>query len=323
MFYYILAFLNCINNKLFWHINNNYIHPLRIFSLMKPQLLKVTNEPTHSFSVRQDMYPYINNLWHYHPEVELIHIRKGSGTQFIGDNIKRFTEGDIVLVGAHLPHYWRYDDMYFQQDTHLSADAAVIHFAENFWGDTFLNLPESKPVKNLLEKAKRGIYISGNTAHLVAALIKKMIGSEGMPRIGILLEVLSAIAGCTELVFLSSIGFRHDFDDLENERINAIYEYSLANFRNKIQLKQIADIARISENSFCRYFKSRTRKTYSQFLIELRVGDACKLLIENKLSIKQICFECGFKNLVGFHKYFKLITGKSPLSYQREYIKLG
>lgn len=289
---------------------------------MKPQLLKVTNGPAHSFSIRQDTYPYINNLWHYHPEVELIHIRNGTGTQFIGDNIKRFNEGDVVLIGAHLPHYWRYDDLYFHQDAAVHADAAVIHFLENFWGDSFLNLPENKAVKTLLEKAKRGIHITGKTAQTVAELIKKMLHAEGIHRIIILMELLSEIAACNQLVFLSSIGFRHDFNDLENERINAIYEYSLANFRNKIQLREIADVARISENSFCRYFKSRTRKTYSQFLIEIRVGDACKLLIEDRLSIKQICFECGFNNLVGFHKYFKLITGKSPLSYQREYTKI-
>jgi len=289
---------------------------------MKPQLLKVTNGPAHSFSIRQDTYPYINNHWHYHPEVELIHIRKGAGTQFIGDNIKRFNEGDVVLVGSYLPHYWRYDELYFQQDAETHADADVVHFLENFWGDQFLGLPESKAIKIMLEKAKRGIHITGETSKKVAGLINKMANSEGIHRIIILIELLSEISSSPDLVYLSSIGFRHDFNDVENERINAIYEYSLANFRNKIQLKQIADVARISENSFCRYFKSRTRKTYSQFLIEIRVGDACKLLIEDRLSIKQICFECGFNNLVGFHKYFKLITGKSPLSYQREYTKI-
>ncbi|RZK52417.1 MAG: AraC family transcriptional regulator, partial [Pedobacter sp.] len=104
------------------------------------------------------------------------------------------------------------------------------------------------------------------------------------------------------------------------DRINAIYEYSIANFKNKIPLEEIAAIAGISTHSFCRYFKSRTRKTYSQFLIEIKVGHACKLLIENKLSIKQLCYESGFNNFASFHKYFKLITGKSPLVYQKEFI---
>jgi AraC-like DNA-binding protein len=309
-------------NKLFWHINNNFIPIGEFLVYMKPQLLKVTNGPAHSFSTRQDTYPYINNLWHYHPEVELIHIRKGGGTQFVGDNIKRFNEGDVVLIGAHLPHYWRYDDAYFKQDAEIYADAAVVHFAENFWGDHFLNMPESKSLKHLLDKAKRGIYIPTDMAKTIPPLIEKLMAAEGIYRVIVLIELLSEIAACDKLVFLSSIGFRHDYNEQENERINAIYNYSLANFRNKIQLKQIADVARISENSFCRYFKSRTRKTYSQFLLEIRVGDACKLLIEDRLSIKQICFECGFNNLVSFHKYFKLITGKSPLTYQREYTKI-
>ncbi|HWJ29770.1 MAG TPA: helix-turn-helix domain-containing protein, partial [Flavisolibacter sp.] len=122
-----------------------------------------------------------------------------------------------------------------------------------------------------------------------------------------------------ELVTLSSIGFKTDYVEAENDRINAIHEYSLKHFKRKIQLEEIAEVANISPNSFCRYFKSRTRKTYSQFLIELRVGHACKLLIENNQSIKRLCYESGFNNFTSFHKYFKSITGKSPLMYQKEF----
>src|SRR5262245_2994067 len=104
---------------------------------MRPQLLKVSPEPQQSFSVRQDMVPYVNNRWHYHPEVELLHFKKGNGTQFIGDNIKQFKSGDVVLVGANLPHYWRFDDMYFNENTPISADVRVVHFREDFWGGPF------------------------------------------------------------------------------------------------------------------------------------------------------------------------------------------
>jgi len=108
--------------------------------------------------------------------------------------------------------------------------------------------------------------------------------------------------------------------EAEHVRINLIYDYSIRHFRRPIQLEEIAAVANISPNSFCRFFKSRTRKTYSRFLLELRVGHACKLLIENNLSIKQLCYESGFNNFTSFYKYFKLITGKSPLGYQREFI---
>ena len=288
---------------------------------MKPQLLKVSTGPAHSFSVRQDLVPYVNNRWHYHPEVELIHFKKGNGTQFIGDSIKQFRPGDIVMVGAQLPHYWRFDDGYFAEDSKLTADVRVAHFNEQFWGTQFLQLPENKMIRTILEKSKRGVQIVGKTKKVVAELLERMLKAEGTERLILLMEALDAIASCSQISLLSSIGFQHNFEESENDRINAIYEYSLANFKNKIHLEEIASVAMISPNSFCRYFKSRTRKTYSQFLIEIKVGHACKLLIDNKLSIKQLCYESGFNNFASFHKYFKQITGKSPLIYQKEFMQ--
>lgn len=287
---------------------------------MRPQLLKVSTGPGYSFSIRQDMVPHVNNRWHYHKEVELIHFKKGAGTQFIGDNIKRFKPGDVVLVGANLPHYWRFDDSFFIEGHSENADVRVAHFTENFWGECFLELPENAGIKTILDKAKRGIQITGKANAKVAGILEWLLEAEGTQRIVLLIEALSAIAGSKPLTTLSSIGFKQDCVESECDRINAIYEYSIKNFKRKIQLEEIAAMANISPNSFCRYFKSRTRKTYSQFLIEIRVGYACKLLIENNLSIKQLCYESGFNNFTSFHKYFKMITGKSPLAYQKEFM---
>jgi AraC-like DNA-binding protein len=286
---------------------------------MRPQLLKVSKGPDRSFSVRRDLFP-INNRWHYHSEVELIHIKKGEGTQFIGDCIKRFKPGDVVLVGSNLPHYWRFDDVYYEENSKAIADIRVAHFNENFWGEHFLDLPENINLKNVLEKARHGLQITGKTRQKVAELLEQLQDAEGPQRIILLIEALSVISAAKQLKPLSSMGFKPDLVDAEKDRINAIYEYSIKNFKRKIQLEEIAEVANISPNSFCRYFKSRTRKTYSQFLIELRVGHACKLLIENNQCIKRLCYESGFNNFTSFHKYFKMITGKSPLMYQKEFV---
>lgn len=287
---------------------------------MRPQLLKVSKDPQQSFSVRQDLVPYINNRWHYHAEVELLHFKEGSGTQFIGDSIQQFREGDVVLVGANLPHYWRFDDIYFEEDSQAAADVRVAHFCEDFWGSQFLDLPENLHIKTILDKAKRGLQITGETKEKVAALLDCLLHANDNHRIIYLMEALNLIASSKETVTLSSIGFKFDIGQDEKDRINAIYEYSLKNFKRPIQLEEIAGVANISPNSFCRYFKSKTRKTYSQFLIEIRVGHACKLLIENNMSIKQLCYESGFNNFTSFHKYFKMITNKSPLIYQKEFM---
>ena len=287
---------------------------------MRPKLFKVPKEPHHSFSVTQELVPYADNHWHYHTEVELVHFKKGEGTQFIGDSIKQFRAGDVVLIGSNLPHYWRFDDIYFDEETRLSPDVRVAHFCEDFWGSQFLQLPENTHIRSLLDKARRGLLITGKTRKRVAELLDSLLRTSDNQRILLLMEALNVIATCRDLTTLSSIGFKHDLAEDEKDRINAIYEFSLKNFKRPIQLEEIAGVANISPNSFCRYFKSRTKKTYSQFLIEIRVGHACKLLIENTMSIKQLCYESGFNNFTSFHKYFKMITSKSPLTYQREFM---
>ncbi len=286
---------------------------------MKPHLLKVPTEPSHSFSLRRDRIPNINNRWHYHAEVELIEFHRGMGTQFVGDNIRRFGPGDVVLVGTNLPHYWRFDEGTLTDEPDAGPYSTVIHFLENFWGDRFLSLPENKPLKGVLEKARSGLLLTGALRSCVAGTMHTLRHSEGPHRIMALMDCLLAIAQSDESIVLSSIGFQYDLSDSENERINAIYDYTLNHFSQRITLDEIASVARLVPNSFCRYFKSRTGKTYSQFLLEIRVGAACKLLIENRLGIKQICFDSGFNNASCFHQKFKAITGKSPQTYQRTY----
>ncbi|WP_316815233.1 AraC family transcriptional regulator [Pedobacter nyackensis] len=288
---------------------------------MKPQLLKVSNNLVNSFCARRDKLPYINSRWHYHAEVELIYFKKGSGTQFIGDSISRFSSGDIVMVGAHLPHYWKFDDTYFNENEENLADIVVVHFCENFWGSHFLSLPENKGIKLILEKAQRGIQILANSKAYIGSLMEQILEATGPKRIMLLMEAIINTEESSKEKPLSSMGFRNNFEETENDRINAIYNYSLTNFKRKIQMEEMAAVANISPNSFCRYFKTRTRKTYTQFISEIRVGHACKLLIEDSLNVKQICYESGFHNFASFHKHFKIITGQSPLNYQKSYLR--
>ena len=286
---------------------------------MKPQLLKVPYGPDHSFSVRRELSPNVNNRWHYHPEVELIHFHNGFGTQFIGDHISQFEPGDIVLVGCNLPHFWKYDEIYFRDPEHPVPYSTVIHFFENFMGERFLLLPETRPIKNLLERSKRGIRVKGLAAKGIADLIAQVYQAEGVYRITALIGGLTAIALSEHLATLSSLGFKYEFPDADNKRINAIYSYAFNHFHEKIKLEEVASVAQLTPNSFCRYFRRLTGKTFSDFITEIRVGYACKLLIANQSSVKQICYESGFNNFSCFHRQFKTMTGETPQHYQKKY----
>ncbi len=287
---------------------------------MKAQLLKIPQIVDGSFTLRQFKQSNINSKWHYHPEIELIRIHHGMGTQFMGDNIKRFEAEDIVLVGSNLPHFWRYDNEQSLNEEVLYS--TVIHFSELLWGERFLDLPENILIKNLIEKSRRGLLLKGNTRNKVAKLMEKIKTSEGTYRLIYLLEslVIISLGNQEEVIPLSSLGFEHQSSISEQERINFIYDYCFKNFKERIPLETIASETGFAPSSFCRYFKSKTGKSFTDFILELRVGHACKLLHENKLNVKQICYDSGFNNFSSFHKHFKAITSFSPQNYQKSYI---
>lgn len=289
---------------------------------MKAILRKVDAGKDCSFSVREDILPYLYNHWHFHPELELTMIRKGKGIRLVGDSLEEFDDGDIILLGSNLPHMWRNYPVYFEKDSHLHIEAVAIHFTENFWGNTFYSLPEMKPIRELFENARQGLKITGNIRNLVQQKMEEIILIGGIKRIELLLHLLELIATSGSYERLSSIGFTNSYNLTNTDKINDIYVYTFNNFKERITINAIAEAVNLSPHSFCRYFKTRTLKTYWQFLSEIRVGYACKLLIENRLSIGQICYESGFNNLSNFNRCFKTTTGKTPLQYFKEYSNL-
>jgi AraC-like DNA-binding protein len=287
---------------------------------MKPILRKIDAGHNSSFSIREDIYPFLYNHWHYHPETELTYIRKGTGMRLVGDNMERFMEGDMILLGPDLPHLWRSDAQYFEGRRDLHIEAIAIHFSEAFWGDYFLDLPELKPVKHLLHQSKRGIKIHGETKRMLVEKMEAMLQATEAHRISGLLDILQCIASTGEYSFITTSGYNKASNISDHDKINSIYSYTLANFKRQITMVDVADAAGINPNSFCRYFKTRTLKTYWRFLLEVRIGHACKLLIEDKMQVAEVCIECGFKNVSNFNRHFKSILKMNPRQYVKAYL---
>jgi AraC-like DNA-binding protein len=287
---------------------------------MKAHLLKVSNQSLRSFSIRKDIVSYFYNQYHYHPEIELLFIEKGTGTQFVGDSIQRFQDGDLLLIGSDCPHYLRSDNMYFQGDENLQAAALVIHFNPEILGEAFLNLVENRFIQQLLEKSKKGLRISGKTKDAIVKQMRAMLTNSDTNQILELFKLLDFLSQSAELEPLASRIIENNPNDKETARLNQIYNYSAKHFKRKISIEEIAEVANLSSNSFCRYFKNRTRKHFSHFLNEIRVEYACKLIKENQFQVTQVCYEAGFNNFPNFNNAFKKITGKTPLQYSKEFI---
>lgn len=289
---------------------------------MKPHLLKVSLNPESSFNILRKKGLDFYNQWHFHPEVELIYIHKGRGTRFIGTDVHRFEPDELFLFGSNLAHMWRCDPEYFMENSKLKAEVTIIYFHHDFLGDKFFNIPELKSIDSLLEKAKLGIKITGDTKVSIKELMSKLSEVKGLERITLLLTILEKMAASKEKQYINPVYHEVKIDRSEANRLNKIFQYISDNFQRKITLSEISSVANLSAKAFCRYFKSKTRKTFYDFLLEVRVAHACNLLLEKEMTIYEVCYDCGFNNLSNFNRYFKKIMHKTPTNYKREFMNV-
>ena len=284
---------------------------------MKPQLLKITLRPEHSFSARHDAVPVFYNKWHYHKELELVYVIKGTGNLFVGYDIRRFKAGEMVLIGSDLPHMWGSDRKTLKKNGR--CESFVIHFLPDCLGPHFFALPENKAILSVLAKAQRGISIKGDHKELVLSLMQELLTADATNRIILLLRILSCLAGTKNHQLICAEHFNAGITPQDSDRLNDIYQYTINHFSGSIKLNSIAAIANLAPNSFCRYFKSRTRKSYSRLLMELRINHACKLLAETHQPVADICYASGYNSFSNFNKHFRLIMKHTPLSYRKNY----
>jgi AraC-like DNA-binding protein len=286
---------------------------------MKPQLLKISNPANSSFNTIKMDGANFPTPWHYHPEIEIVYMVESTGKKYVGSSITDFYPGDLCMIGSYLPHYYKSDENYFRNDPNLRARSMVIHFNLDFVGNHFWEKPESYNIKNLLERAKRGLQFSKNVGNAIFPKMKTMFELDGMPKLLKFLEILDELAKSKEIEYLSTdpIQIRNEVD---SDRIKKVLEHVSENFQNPIKLDDVAQLANMSESAFSRYFKKRTRKTFSNFLTEIRIEYACKLLQNDKMSISQIAFDSGFYNLSNFNRQFKVIKKITPLAYRMNFL---
>ena len=288
---------------------------------MKPLFHKVPVKPVSSFRIRHDRKSNFVGIWHYHPELELHYVIKGEGVRFIGNNIGNFSPGDLVLLGENLPHTWRCTEEYFQNSPEHEIEVIVIHFLPDCLGKYLLNLPEAYLLPKLFEKAKSGMVISGKTRNKLAELMREALEATNLDKVIVLLKILKTLAETSEYkTIVSGQTSFYQSNETDTLRLNKVCNYTLTNYKKDITLEEISSISNLSVTSFCRYFKLMTKKTYYDFLIEIRISHACRALVEDKLPTEVICFDCGFNNVSNFYRHFKKVTGITPLEYKRKYL---
>jgi AraC-like DNA-binding protein/quercetin dioxygenase-like cupin family protein len=279
---------------------------------MKPFVEKLTPGENTSFVARTYRTPDFEVPWHQHVEFELILFTEGEGTSYVGNHIGNFATGDIFFLGSNLPHTFQ------KAQPEMVTSAVVVQFRDDFWGKELLLLPEAQAIARLMQDSARGLKINGTLKGQLQPMIQALESGEGFARIIGLWQCLHLMATLRQYEAVSTLDDAQ-FQQKQQERIDAIIQYTIERFREEIGLDQVAAQAGLTVPAFCHFFKRSTKKTYIDFLNEVRIGYACRLLSATSRSVQDICFDSGFNTFSNFHRQFTRIKACTPSAYRRSF----
>ncbi|MCX2679758.1 AraC family transcriptional regulator [Galbibacter sp. EGI 63066] len=250
-------------------------------------------------------------LWHYHPEIELVYIIEGEGTLYAGDHIGNFQKNDIFFLGKNVPHM--FDSKPFSSETDKLSIAYVIHANADFFPGVNSSKSAYSYVSQMMEVSKRGIRFRGDENIVLLQILDKM-NSNSLYQNGVsFLSLLLELHQKNNKKLLGSNDWLSNYQ-VKDLRLNKVIQYIMQNFQEEISLDTIANVSGMNKTAFCRYFKSKTGKSFVEFLNEIRIGYSCKLLSDTnpQKTVSEACYQSGFNSLSYYNRTFKKLKGISP-----------
>ncbi len=280
---------------------------------MKADFQKITsssyNQSFINFWVKENSFGF---HWHYHPEVEICYVKKGSGKRIIGDNISDFIDGDLVLVGSELAHSWITSDSFNKSSTEIVV--SVIQFQPSLISK-FDELSEFKAISDLLQLAKRGIYIQNPSPEMLS-LVYDIHEKEGLTKLLLLFNLLHLFSQHEDQLVLNDVEFNKDYKAHQEERIQKVCQYIHENYKERITISQLAELVYMESSSFCRFFKKTLGKTVVSYINDLRISYICNEIQSSSKPFYKLAYEAGFSSIAHFNKQFKLKVGMTPKAYK-------
>ena len=284
---------------------------------MKPFYGKIENPDQSFLLIKWTDKPRPDFLWHFHHAFELNLVVKGTGTRFIGDHIGHFTTGDVVLMGAELPHTWCSDPALPHRKGIYQSIA--IQFSDQFLGESLQTDPEWHHVRSLLKRAARGLSFRGKTRESARKRVLELTQLSGPAKISSFLSLLDLLALSEEQQFLSSHDFVPALPSATETRIDRVCTWINQHYAEAIALPDAAALVNMSVSAFSRFFKRALGKSFTDYVTELRLSHACKLLLETDASISEAAFQSGFNNLSNFNRRFLERKNINPRAFRQSY----
>ena len=248
--------------------------------------------------------------WHLHPEVELTLIVEGRGQRYVGDSVEEFGPGDLVLLGANLPHTW-----HAPPSGEANCAAVVVQFLPQVIAD----VPELRGIHRMIRRAATGLLFGRATTDRAAEHLKSFNDLGAAERYIRLLSVLGQLAEAGDVRALSSQPFARKLGDEDVHAIDRVCQWVSEHLDRKIRQTDATALIHRSPSAFARFFKRMMGQTFVEYVVRLRVGRACGLLIETDWPITQISYASGFTNLSYFNRVFRTHRQMTPREYRKAF----
>jgi len=270
------------------------------------------------FVVLDNVNKGFNYPIHNHPEYELNLVVGISGSRIVGDTTEPYIDQDLVLLGPYLFHKWDGDTSSIPSGHRYRV--ITIQFGQDLFNSQLLQKERCFHIRRLLEQSTRGIKYGAATIHRAADIMHQLTLAKGFDGVILFLSLLDLLAHARDAQYLASAGFNPQTTLSQSRRIQTVYAYILKHMTDaKLQMGQVAKVVNMSESAFSHFFKKYTNKNFTQFLIDVRIGYACKLLLDTSDSINQIGYASGFNNLANFNRLFKKYRGCTPMQFRKQY----
>ena len=255
---------------------------------------------------------------HRHREFELNFIEHGAGVRrIVGDSIETIGEYDLALIGAeNLEHVW-------ENGTCQSPDIReiTIQFSPDFLGDKILEKNQFDSIRKMLKAADHGLSFPLDSImrvyHYLDTLASEQDHFQQFLKFMSILNELSK----GEYKILASSSFAHSSRNQESRRVTKVKQYINDHYAEDLRLDNMAALVGMSPSAFSRFFKMRTGKSLSDYILDIRLGYAARMLVDSTKNISEICYESGFNNLSNFNRIFKSKRGSTPRDFRALYKK--
>ena len=284
---------------------------------MQELLEQIKLNPNESFYIGIFQDHIDQSRWHYHQEFELSFITEGSGSRIVGDSVEEFHPGDLIFIGPRIPHVWFSEAPVLNQHSGRTLESVYLLFNQEILPEGLTSLPEFVHVNRAIQLSERGIRITGDTLNQVSRIMLQLPYLNNMKRLMLFYEIMDIIGESQSYTFLASDDYIRTRFESTNKRVRKIHEFLMLNYREEINLEEIAGIIHMAPASTCRFFKSSTGLTIFEYLNKIKIDYACKLLLNTDLNIVHISYDCGFNNLSHFNKQFRKFLGKTPSQFRK------